>query len=186
MTLTKIRSLFSISILDRYLAKEFLSPFFLAIGGFVIIGIADILFYVIELSVLSGVSLFTTMRLLVYKLPAIMVLFFPMATLFATMLLFVRMAKDNELSVLRTSGIQTFRIICPILLIGVCISIASYLFNEKVVPMSNHAADTLIKRELRKTPPPNIAENTIFNDANRFFYIKTIRNNSMENIMVIV
>ena len=43
-----------------------------------------------------------------------MVLFFPMAALFSTMLLLVRMAKDNELTVLRTSGIQTFRIILPI------------------------------------------------------------------------
>ncbi len=176
---------FSITILDKYLIRQFLYPFILGVGGFAIIGIADILFYIIELSVLSGVSFFTTIKLLIYKLPAVMVLFFPMAALFSTMLLLVRMAKDNELSVLRTSGIQTFRIIAPILILGISISYMSYIFNETLVPLSNQAADTLIKRELRKTPPPNIAENTIFNDSNRFFYIKNIRNNMMEDIMVI-
>ena len=60
-----------------------------------------------------------------------------------------------------------------------------YLFNEKIVPLSNQAADTLIKRELRKSPPPNIAENTIFKDSNRFFYIKTIRQNILENVMIL-
>ncbi len=174
-----------LSILDRYLIREFTFPFILAVGGFALIGIVDILFYIVELSVLSGVSFVTTLRLLIYKLPAVMVLFFPMATLFATMLLFVRMAKDNELSTLRTSGIPTFRIIYPVIILGIFVSIASYLFNEKIVPLSNQAADTLIKRELRKSPPPNIAENTIFKDSNRFFYIKTIRQNILENVMIL-
>ncbi|RAP26607.1 hypothetical protein DID74_01670 [Candidatus Marinamargulisbacteria bacterium SCGC AG-333-B06] len=174
-----------LKILDKYLIREFLFPFLLAVFGFALIGIVDILFYVVELSVLSGVSFITTIKLLIYKLPAVMVLFFPMATLFACMLLFVRMAKDNELSVLRTSGIHAARIIFPVIIIGFAISYFSYLFNEAVVPMSNQAADTLIKRELRKSPPPNIAENTVFNDSDRFFYIKHIRNDSMENIMVI-
>ena len=174
-----------LSILDKYLLREFFFPFFLAVGGFAIIGIVDILFYIVELSVLSGVSFFTTIKLLIYKLPAVMVLFFPMATLFATMLLFVRMAKDNELSTLRTSGIHTFRIIAPILLVGIFVSNLSFLFNEKIVPLSNQAADTLIKRELRKSPPPNIAENTIFKDSNRFFYIKTIRQNILEYVMIL-
>lgn len=174
-----------LTILDKYLFKEFLFPFTLAVFGFALIGIVDILFYVVELSVLSGVSFFTTIKLLIYKLPAVMVLFFPMATLFACMLLFVRMAKDNELSVLRTSGIHAARIIIPVIILGVAISYLSYIFNEAIVPMSNQAADTLIKRELRKSPPPNIAENTVFNDSDRFFYIKRIKNDSMENIMVI-
>ena len=100
-----------LTILDKYLIREFFFPFFLAVFGFALIGIVDILFYVVELSVLSGVSFLTTIKLLIYKLPAVMVLFFPMATLFACMLLFVRMAKDNELSVLRTSGISSFKIL---------------------------------------------------------------------------
>tara|TARA_B100000427_G_scaffold234382_1_gene197436 strand:+ start:180 stop:1295 length:1116 start_codon:yes stop_codon:yes gene_type:complete len=180
-----VLNLTKLTILDKYLIREFFFPFLLAIFGFALIGIVDILFYVVELSVLSGVSFITTIKLLIYKLPAVMVLFFPMATLFACMLLFVRMAKDNELSVLRTSGVNATRIIVPVVIIGIFISYGSYLFNEAIVPMSNQAADTLIKRELRKSPPPNIAENTVFNDSDRFFYIKNIRNNSMENIMVI-
>ncbi len=176
---------FNLSILDSYLTKEFLSPFALAVGGFAIIGIVDILFYLVELAILSGVSVFTVTRLLVYKLPGIMVLFFPMSALFATMLLFVRMAKDNELSVLRTSGIHSFRIIVPILILGMGVSLISFTVNEQLVPIANQASDNLIKRELRKTPPPSIAENTVFKDSNRFFYIKKIKSNTLEKIVII-
>ncbi len=173
------------TILDGYLIKQFLSPFFLAVGGFAIIGVIDILFYLVELTVLSGVSVVTVLRLLFYKLPAIMVLFFPMAALFATMLLFVRMAKDSELSVLRTSGVSAFRIMIPVIVMGVFISFLSFFVNETIVPYANHASDALIKRELRKTPSPDIAENTVFKDSGRFFYIKKIKDNVMEHILVI-
>ena len=105
------------TILDRYLFREFSGPFVLALCGFVIIAIVDILFYVAELFIVSGISLYTVIRLLVYKLPAVMVLFFPMAVLFAVMLLFVRMAKDNELTILMSSGIKTSRFIFPVLIL---------------------------------------------------------------------
>ena len=81
-----------ITILDRYLFREFSGPFVLAVGGFAVIAIVDILFYLVELFVISGISFFTIIRLLVYKLPSLMIIFFPMAVLFAVMLLLVRMA----------------------------------------------------------------------------------------------
>ena len=97
-----------LTILDRYIAREITNPFFLAIGGFAIIGLVDILFYLVDIFVRSKISILVLIRLLAYKLPAVIVLFFPMAVIFAVMLLFVRMAKDNELSVLRTSGVNAF------------------------------------------------------------------------------
>ena len=64
------------------------------------------------------------------------------------------MAKDNELSVLRTSGVHAFRTILPVLVLGVFVSISSYIVNETIVLWSNHASDILIKKELRKTLLP--------------------------------
>ncbi|NQY73397.1 MAG: LptF/LptG family permease, partial [Candidatus Margulisbacteria bacterium] len=91
----------SINILDRYIISQFMGPFLLAVGAFVIIGIVDILFVLVDSFINSGVSLFIVIRLLIYKIPAIMVLFFPMAVLFSVMLLLIRMAKDNEITIIR-------------------------------------------------------------------------------------
>jgi lipopolysaccharide export system permease protein len=175
------------SILDKYLLNQFLGPFILAVGGFALIAMIDILFYLVELTIISGVPFTTVIRLLLYKLPAIMVLFFPMAVLFAVMLLLVRMAKDNELTVLRVSGVSTFRILFPIILLALLTSFISYYFNEIVVPWTNRSSDILIKKEVKKTPPPNIVENIVFKDSGgRFFYIKKIEKNAqiMHNVLV--
>ncbi|MCP4049203.1 MAG: YjgP/YjgQ family permease [bacterium] len=175
------------TILDRYLIREFAGPFFLAVCGFAIIAIVDILFYLVELAVISGVSFLTVIRLLLYKLPAVMQLFFPMAVLFAVMLLLVRMAKDNELTVLRVSGINVIRVVVPILFLAVITSFLSYLVNEKVVPWANRESDSLIRREVRKKPLPDIVENVVFKGVGeRFFYIKKIdpEEGIMQNVLI--
>jgi lipopolysaccharide export system permease protein len=171
-----------ITILDRYLCKQFLGPFSLAVGGFALIGIIDILFYVVELAIISGISFLTILRLLIYKLPAIMVIFFPMAVLFSMMLLLVRMAKDNELTVLRTSGIPTSRILLPLLLLTLGFTLLSYIVNEQIVPWTNKLSDNIIRKEITKKPPPVITENIVFKDGEgRHFYIKKV--NTKKNIM---
>jgi lipopolysaccharide export system permease protein len=175
------------TILDKYLVKEFSGPFLLAVGGFALIAVVDILFYLVELAIISGISFFTVVRLLAYKLPAVMVLFFPMAVLFSVMLLLVRMAKDNELTILMTSGIKTTRFILPIIAMAFCTSFLSYVTNEKIVPWTNEASDKIIRQEIRRKPPPSIAENVVFRGSgNRHFFIKKVdsKQGTMENILV--
>ena len=122
-----VKKLFkSILIIDVYIIREILNPFLLAVGGFAIIGMVDIMFVLVGSAVASGISFLIVLRLLLYKLPAVMILFFPMASLFSIMLLFVRMAKDNELGVLRTSGVPTFGIIQPAMLMVFFISFFSF------------------------------------------------------------
>ncbi len=163
----------SLTILDRYLLRQFLGPFCLAVIGFTIIGIVDILFSLVDLTILSGIHIGVTVRLLFYKLPAVFILFFPMAVLFAIMLVLIRMAKDNEITVLRASGIQLIRVAIPLILIGIIVSLISFGVNDSVVPWANHQSEQLMQGEIERRPPPSIVDNVVFKDAqNRFFYIK--------------
>jgi lipopolysaccharide export system permease protein len=176
-----------VTILDRYIIRHFFGPFMLSVGGFAIIGIIDILFYLIELSVISGISMAVVIRLLLYKLPAIMILFFPMAMLFSVMLVLVRMAKDNELTVLRTSGVSSIRILAPLLVSMVLITIASYLLNDRVVPWTNRVSDAVIRDQIKRKPPPVISENVVFKGTDgRHFYIKTVntKEKTMESVLI--
>jgi lipopolysaccharide export system permease protein len=176
-----------LTILDRYLLKEFLGPFCLAVMGFTIIGIVDILFSIVDLTILSGIHPGVTIRLLFYKLPAVFILFFPMAVLFAIMLLLIRMAKDNEITVLRASGIHLLRMAIPLIMIGTIVSVLAFSVNDSVVPWANHRSEQLIQREIERRPPPNIVDNVVFKDTqNRFFYIKKMDTVSHRMSQIIV
>ncbi len=175
------------STLDRYLFADFTGPFLFSVAGFLIIGIVDIIFALVDLFVNSGVSIGIITRLLLYKIPAILVLFLPMSAIFSTMLLMVRMAKENELTVIRTSGISIFRVITPILAFGIIVSILSWSINEFVTPWTNRISDHLIRTTIQKKPPPKVVDNVFFKDTgNRYFYIESvnIKNGNMNNLMM--
>lgn len=174
-------------VVDRYISIEMLGPFLVGVVGFVMVLAVDLLFTMADLIINKGVPLWAVLKLLIYKLPAIMVLTFPVSTLFATAMALGRLAKDNEIVALRTSGVTLFRIAAPIMVLGILVSLASYFTNEKVVPHANHVANNIIRQIIYKKPLPDVKENVFFKDAhNRHYYARRVdmKNKTMENIMI--
>ena len=176
-----------VKTLDRYIFFELVPPFFLGIIGFILIMITDLLFTYTDLIINKGVPLLVVLRLLIFKLPAIMVLTFPVSMVFATSMAFTRMSKESEMIALRTSGISLFRISAPVILISLMVSVMSYFTNEYLVPWSNHTSENIIRQMILRQPLPEIKENVFFRDSsNRYFYVKKVdqRTNVLEDIMI--
>ncbi|MFA4967059.1 MAG: LptF/LptG family permease [Candidatus Margulisiibacteriota bacterium] len=174
-------------ILDRYLLNEVISPFLLGIVAFVMVMTVDLLFTFVDLIINKGIPLGAVAQLLLFKLPSIMVLTFPVATLFGIAMCLGRLSKDNELIALRTSGISFGRIAMPIVVISLLISLLSFVTNEKIVPYSNHLSEKIIRMIIMKQPLPDIRENVFFKDPyNRYFYVQKLdaRTKTLENIMI--
>jgi len=176
-----------VKTLDRYIFFEMVPPFFLGIIGFIMIMITDLLFTYVNLIINKGVPLLIILRLIILKLPAIMVLTFPVSMVFATSMVLSRMSKENEMIALRTSGISLLRISVPVILISVVVSFMSYCTNEFFVPWSNHKAENIIRQIILRQPLPEIKENGIFIDSsNRRFYVRKVNQklNTLEDIMI--
>jgi lipopolysaccharide export system permease protein len=156
-------------------------------AGFVIIGMVDVTFTFIDWFINKGIPLLTVLRLLLFKIPAIMVLFFPMATLFSVMLILIRLAKDNELVVFRTSGVNLLRVILPIAFAAVFISFSSYYTNEKIVPLTNSISEDMLRKIFYRKPVLEVRENVFFKaDQDRYFYIERVdpQNYTLEGVMI--
>ncbi|MBU0672267.1 MAG: LptF/LptG family permease [Candidatus Margulisbacteria bacterium] len=174
-------------VIDRYVFMEMLGPFMIGVIGFVLVLAVDLLFTMADLIINKGIPLWAVLKLLLYKLPAIMVLTFPVSTLFATAMALGRLSKDNEIIALRTSGITLFRISVPIVIIGVVVSLASYITNEKIVPHANFVSSNIIRQIIYKRPLPEVKENVFFKDArDRYYYARRVdmKTKTMDNIMV--
>jgi lipopolysaccharide export system permease protein len=162
-------------ILDRYLVSEVFFPFMIMMIGAVVFGLTDLIYTLTDLFINSGVPLAVVVRLLLFKIPAVMVLYFPLVILFATLLVMVRMARESEITVLQAGGISSLRIVLGLILFGALATGVSYFLNETVVPMSNHVSDNLIRKAGLKKPPPEITQNVFFKASrNRYFYIRSI------------
>lgn len=162
-------------ILDKYILKELIKPFTAGVAAFIVVMLSNTLFLYAEMIVKSGMPVNAVLALLVYNLPAIIVVTFPVGYLFSTLLVLGRLAKDSEIVALRSCGVSFTRVITPILLIALFVSYLGFLINEKVVPHTNHQS-VLIARDMitnQKLPP---IKERIFTKGNdeRYFYVEKV------------
>jgi lipopolysaccharide export system permease protein len=176
-----------VKTIDRYIFFELIPPFAFGIIGFILIMITDLLFTYTDLIINKGVPLLVILRLLVFKLPAIMVLTYPVSMVFATTMVLSRMSKDNEVVALRTSGVSLSRISISIIAISLFVTGMSYFTNEFLVPWSNHISENIIREMILKEPATDVKENVFFRDSsNRFVFIKRVNHKlgQLEDILI--
>jgi lipopolysaccharide export system permease protein len=127
-------------ILSRYIIKEHLPPFLFALAVLMFIFLMQFMLKYITKIFGKGLSIFTIIELVFFNLAWMFALAVPMAVLIATLMSFGRLSGDNEITILKSSGISIYRIIRPAIFFGVVITILMVIFNDKVLPDFNHRA----------------------------------------------
>jgi len=129
--------------LEFYLFKEMIRPFFLGVAGGTVMMLGNQLFIYADLLVKKGAPPLTILHILLLNLPAILVVTFPIAGLFATLLTLGKMGADSEITALRAAGIPYRKVFVPVLCIGLLISGLALFTNEVIVPQTNQKVKTL-------------------------------------------
>ncbi|OGC24366.1 hypothetical protein A2291_02445 [candidate division WOR-1 bacterium RIFOXYB2_FULL_42_35] len=176
-------------IIDRYIFKELFEPFLFGLGAFTaILSSSMVMFELVRAVVLKGMPLFVAAQIFLYKLPAIVVYIFPMATLLAALLAFARLSGDSEIVAFRTSGISLYRLIVPVIVLGLLVSFTNLAFSEIVVPEANKAAKNLLIETSAKHKPK--LQNNVFvpelehGTLKRIYYVERLKGNIMYDVIV--
>lgn len=151
-------------IVDIYIIKEVLIPFLVGVTIVGIIMLSSYMFQLTDLIIIKKIPIILVIRLLVYQLPEIIVQTFPIAILFATISGMGRLNRENEFTALRMGGVSLYRLILPLILLGIVISVVTYMLNEEVVPWSNHEAQNIIRRSILKDTMPDVKEDVFLRD----------------------
>lgn len=150
---------FRIRLLDKFIINEFYPTFVFGVMVFTTLLVAgDLLFDIADLLIQSRVPFGVVFRLFLYRLPGVVVLTLPMAALLATILSFGKMAAQSELTAIKASGISFYRVLCPIILASIIVGGCALLFNETVVPLTDRAADNVMRYEVAKQKPALLKE----------------------------
>ncbi|MGI6037749.1 MAG: LptF/LptG family permease [Limnochordia bacterium] len=161
--------------MDRYILKEFAGPFVLYACGFTIMLLSGLLFELTDLILVKRAAVSLVLRMLLYRLPSLIVMTLPIAVLFGTLTALGRLAKDGELTVIRGCGRSYFRIGAPLIIGGLLVSLFTLWVNEQVVPHTNHAYETLVRRLVFQEVMPVVREDLFFRGPDgRFFYIEEV------------
>jgi lipopolysaccharide export system permease protein len=139
-----------VKIIDRYIAKSFLSSFIWCLFVFVIMAVIIDIFSFIDDIVKYKIPLQSVIAFYFYYIPTIFIQIMPMAALLSTVYMLSNLNKNNEIIAMKSSGISLWRILMPILILGFLISIFTFMINDRVIPLTSKVSQLIRREELEK------------------------------------
>jgi lipopolysaccharide export system permease protein len=151
-------------ILERYVLREHLFPFLIGFSVVIFLLTLDFMFDLVDLAIGKGVGAGVVLELFVLSLGYMVALAFPCAVLIACLATFGRLSQDNEISAMKATGVNLLRIVAvPFFAAGALAGIL-VVFNNEVLPESNHALANLMADVGRKRPTAQILEGVFIDD----------------------
>jgi lipopolysaccharide export system permease protein len=139
-------------ILNRYILKEHIGPFLFGFSVVTFVLVMDFIIDIMDLIIDKGLSTWTILEIFGLNLAWMLALSVPMAVLVATLMAFGRLAADNEITAIKSSGTSLYTIVAPTLLASTVLAAGLVLFNNFVLPEFNHRARTLMSDIGKKRP----------------------------------
>lgn len=145
-------------IIDKYILKTFLITFTVV---FVILFFIFILQTVwLLIAELAGKDLDTSMvlKFLLFSMPRLVPLVLPLSILLASIMSFGDLSENYELAAMKSAGISLRRVLQPLFLFVVFLSIAAFLFANSVIPYAEYKFINFRKNIAQAKPALAIAE----------------------------
>ena len=129
--------------LDRFILKAFIGPFIAILVIVVFILMMQFLWVYIDELVGKGLGLGVVLEFMLLGGCTIMPLALPLATLLASMMVLGQMGDHNELMAIKSSGVSLARVMLPLMLASVVISIGAFYVGNNLVPIAWNEIYTL-------------------------------------------
>lgn len=140
------------STLNKYLIKQSFIPFILSVGVITTVLFLQFLIRAIDRFLGKGLDIFTIFEYLYLNLAWIIALSVPMSLLISSVMTYGRMSQDNEITALKSAGVNLFSIIKPALWFGSIVGFLLCLFNNFILPDMNYNARLLARDIYQKKP----------------------------------
>ena len=175
-------------IVTRYVLKEHLGPLAFAVSALTSLLLLN--FVAKRLGDLVGKGLPWTVitEFLLLSIPFTLAMTLPMAVLVATLHAFSRLAAENEITAFKASGVSMQRLVIPVILASVGLTLGMVLFNDQVLPRANHRLATLQADIARVKPTLALNEQVINEVVPRQLYLRAARiasgSNQMQDVTI--
>lgn len=156
--------------LYRYILRELLA--ILLISSAVLV---TVLSFFVAIKPLSDgyLDALNLIKFIIYTVPTVLAFALPFAGAFAATLVFLRLAGDNEITACAASGISYFRIVLPVIGLGILLmAVLLYMSNfvipgyyKKATRTAQADALTMIESQLNQGLPVNFGEYVLYAES---------------------
>ena len=178
-------------IIDRYIFKSVFSSFIGCILTFQFLYVIVDIFSHLDDLLKQKIKLPVLGLYYLSYLPVIFVQVTPVACLLGTIYTLGVLNRNNEITVMRASGLSIWRIGRIAIIFGAVISVLVFLVNEKIVPRAESSLEAIrnqIENQSTKKPEESVIKNmSIYGLKNRLFFINkfTIKENKLDGIVIL-
>lgn len=151
-------------ILSLYIIREISSLFLLGIIIFTLVLLMGRLITLTDLVVSHGVPLADVSRMILFLVPSFLVFTIPMAFLLAVLLAFGRLSADNEIVVIKASGLSLKQMLPPVIVCALVAVLLALAASTIGVPWGNSAFRALSIKVVKRNITATIREKTFWDD----------------------
>lgn len=168
-------------ILYKYILRNHAAPFIFSAATIMGIFILQFMMKFADRLVGKGLSTWVIIKLVSLNLAWMVVLVVPMAVLVATLMAFGAMSQNNEITVLKASGISLYKMMLAPIIVSFVIAYLLLLFNNDILPDANHQAK-ILGQDISRLKPTLSLEPGVFSQEipNYAILVRGLNNKTSE------
>jgi lipopolysaccharide export system permease protein len=130
-------------ILQRYILREHIAPFFFALFIITFLLIIEFVPKIVDQVIDNDISVWVVLELIGLNLAWMLALSVPMSVLVATLMAFGRLTSDFEITAIKSSGINLLHLLIPLLIAASILTGVMIWFSDAILPDLNRRARIL-------------------------------------------
>jgi len=172
--------------LHLFIIKSFLGPFILTFFIVLFILLMQFLWKYIDDLIGKGLEWYIIAELMLYTSASLVPMALPLAILLSSIMTFGNLGEYYELTALKSAGLSLQKIMSPLIVTSVCISIAAFYFSNNILPIANLKMGALLWDIRQQKPALNIKKGIFYNgiDGYSIKIREKHKDGTFENIMI--
>ncbi len=158
-------------LLDFYVARQFFLYFVILIFGSLILLETFTFFELLEDIGKNHVPFGVVARYFFFLTPHLLYQLGPLTASTATLVTLAAMAKHNEITAYKASGVSFYRMCLPLIVVGVLLAVGLFLLDSGLLPYTNQTQDAL-RNQIKGRPAQTFHQprrQWIFGDGGRLY-----------------
>ena len=136
--------------IDRYVIKQIIQTLFFVLMALSVIFIIVNFMERMDAFMDSKVKLITIINYYLVYLPDILKILTPISILMSCLFAIGRLSNNNEITIMKSGGMSLNRLLFPIAILGILLSIGQFLFNGWIVPKANLEKEIISRVHLNR------------------------------------
>jgi lipopolysaccharide export system permease protein len=169
----------------RYILGETFFSFFISFLFFFFIFFVNQLLLMAQEILTKHVPFGQVALLVLFSLPSVIAMSAPFASLVGTLMTVGRMTSDNEILVMRASGLSHRNIFIPAVTVGIVISMLSFFTNDVLLPAGTVQFARLYRRILVSTPALELEANSVKRFKDTVIITGDVSGNAIDNVLIL-